>query len=182
MPQPSEPKPVICALCKVQECHKPAEEADLPAYCPMVHSQDVLQAARDEYDKPDTRAFAQAAARTEADRYPLETRVEETMSFARRIGATHLGIATCIGFIQEARILCEILRSHGLKVSSVCCKVGSVPKEEIGLSEADKIHPCHYEAMCNPVAQAKLLNSAGTDLNVLVVEWSSGEHAVGKDV
>jgi uncharacterized metal-binding protein len=53
-------------------------------------------------------------------------------------------------------------------VYSVCCKVGSIPKEEIGLSDADKVHPGSFEALCNPVAQATLLNEAGTGLNIVV--------------
>ena len=40
-----------------------------------------LDVARAAYDDPETRKIALAAAQTEADRYPLETRVEEVMSF-----------------------------------------------------------------------------------------------------
>jgi len=94
--------------------------------------------------------------------------VEEVMSFARRIGAQHLGIASCVGLIQEAGILQEIFEAHGFQVSSVCCKVGCIPKEEIGLADEEKIRPGQFEALCNPVGQAKLLTEAGAELNVLV--------------
>jgi uncharacterized metal-binding protein len=127
-----------------------------------------LRAARLAYEDKETRKLALAAARTEADRYRLETRVEEVMSFARRIDAQRLGIASCVGLIQEARMLQEIFEINGFLVNSVCCKVGSIPKEEIGLADAEKIHPGQFEALCNPIAQAKLLNEAGTQLNVLV--------------
>jgi len=50
----------------------------------------------------------------------------------------------------------------------VCCKAGSIPKEAIGLSDEEKIHPGQFEALCSPIGQAKLLNAAGTGLNVLV--------------
>jgi uncharacterized metal-binding protein len=53
-------------------------------------------------------------------------------------------------------------------VASVCCKVGSIPKEEIGLTDEEKIHPGQFEALCSPIGQAQLLNAAGTGLNVLV--------------
>jgi uncharacterized metal-binding protein len=53
-------------------------------------------------------------------------------------------------------------------VDAVICKVGSIPKEEIGLADEEKITPGQFEALCNPIGQAKLLNAAGTGLNVLV--------------
>jgi uncharacterized metal-binding protein len=109
-----------------------------------------------------------AAARTEADRYPMETRLEEIMSFARRIDVQHLGIASCLGLIHEAKLLQEILEANGFQVDSVCCKVGSIPKEAIGLTEAEKIRPGQFEALCSPIGQAMLLKEAGTGLNVVV--------------
>jgi len=42
----------------------------------------------------------------------------------------------------------------------VNCKVGRVPKEEIGLEGREKIMgPDLMEPMCNPVAQAEILNA-----------------------
>jgi len=134
----------------------------------MADEADALREAREAYEDEETRRLALAAARTEADRYPLEPRVEEVMSFARRIGATRLGIASCVGLIREARLLQEIFESNGFEVASVCCKVGSIPKEAIGLTEEEKIRPGQFEALCSPIGQAKLLNAAGTGLNVLV--------------
>jgi uncharacterized metal-binding protein len=134
----------------------------------MSEDTSALRDARAEYEDEQTRLLAQAAARTEAGGYCKETRVEEIMSFARRLGVSHLGIASCVGLIREARLLQEIFESHGFSVSSVCCKVGSIPKEEIGLADEDKIHPGQYEALCNPIGQARLLNAVGTGLNVVV--------------
>jgi uncharacterized metal-binding protein len=167
---------LVCATCRVQACRAEPGTAVYPNYCPMSSSPrapgetaaDVLRAARKIYDDETTRKLALAAARTEADRYPFETRVEEVMSFARRIGAGRLGIASCVGLIHEARILHQIFEAHGFHVDSVCCKVGSIPKEEIGLADEEKIHPGQFEALCNPIAQARLLNAAGTELNVAV--------------
>ena len=65
-------------------------------------------------------------------------------------------------------MLQEILEANGFQVASVCCKVGSIPKEEIGLADEEKIRPGRFEALCSPIGQAKLLNEAGTDLNVVV--------------
>jgi len=157
-----------CAICRVQACCVEPGTKVYPAFCPMAQDTRALQEAREAYNDEETRKLALAAARTEADRYPLEPRVEEVMSFARRIGARRLGIASCVGLIQEARILQEIFEAHGFQVFSVCCKAGSIPKEEIGITDEEKIHPGQFEALCNPIGQAKLLNEAGTDLNVAV--------------
>ena len=40
--------------------------------------------------------------------------------------------------------------------------------EGIGLTDEEKIRPGGFESLCNPIGQAKLLNEAGTGLNVVV--------------
>jgi uncharacterized metal-binding protein len=157
-----------CALCGVQACREEPGTTAYPDYCAMASESDLLSEVRAAYEEEETKRLALAAARTEADRYPLETRVEEVMSFARRLAVTKLGIASCVGLIREARLLQGIFEANGFEVASVCCKVGSIPKEEIGLAEEEKIHPGQFEALCSPIGQAKLLNAAGTGLNVLV--------------
>ena len=157
-----------CATCRVQACrHEPGNES-YPGFCPMSQGADALAEARVAYERPETRELAQAAARTEAAGYCKEPRVEEIMSFARRLGVCHLGIASCIGLIREAKLLQEIFEANGFEVSSVCCKVGVIPKEEIGLADEEKVRPGGFEALCNPIGQAKLLNDAGAGLNVVV--------------
>lgn len=157
-----------CAICGIRACSAGPGTKTYPLFCPTTQGENALPEARRAYDDDEIRRLALAAARTEADRYPLEPRVEEVMSFARRIDVHHLGIASCAGLIQEARILQGIFEAHGFAVSSVCCKVGSIPKEEIGLADEEKIRPGQYEALCNPIGQAMLLAEAGTELNVLV--------------
>jgi len=134
----------------------------------MSQETEALQTARANYLNPDTRALAMAAAQTEAAGYCKETRMQEVIGFARRLGVNRLGIAHCVGLIQEARIVQEILEANLFEVLSVCCKVGSIPKEEIGLGDEEKIHPGQYEALCNPIGQAMLLNEAGTGLNIAI--------------
>ncbi len=53
-----------------------------------------------------------------------------------------------------------ILESHGFDVVSVACKHGSIPKEEVGLSDAQKVRPGQFEALCNPVSQARAAERA----------------------
>jgi uncharacterized metal-binding protein len=89
------------------------------------------------------------------------SRLAEAMDLAHALGASHLGISFCVGFREEARILTSILQTNGFKVSSACCKTGAVPKEEVGLEDSQKVRPGRPEMICNPVAQAELLNREG---------------------
>ena len=49
---------------------------------------------------------------------------------------------------------------------SVICKTGSIPKSEVGIAPEQQLKPDAREAMCNPIAQAQLLNKAGTQFNI----------------
>jgi len=164
---------LICALCKRQDCLQAPEDRELAGYCPGLREEpDLVQAldeARERYEDPTVRMLAQEAARVEAAGYGVWPRVEEVMQFAQRISARHLGIATCVGLIQESRILTEILEANGFKVSSVCCKVDSIDKLNLGLNQEETLSPeGGFDPACNPIAQAKILNEIGTDLNLLV--------------
>ena len=85
--------------------------------------------------------------------------------FAKKINAKKIGIATCVGLLKESRILADILRRHGFEVYGVGCKAGTQKKTSVGIPEC-----CEGVGvnMCNPILQAKLLNKAKTDLNVVV--------------
>ena len=87
-----------------------------------------------------------------------KNRLQEAMEYARRLGAHSIGISFCTGFQQEARLLAGVLRGNGFEVSSVCCKTGAVPKERIGISDSEQVRPGQPEMICNPLAQAALLN------------------------
>jgi uncharacterized metal-binding protein len=135
----------------------------------MEVAEEELGSAYQIYEKDkSTRIMARTAALVEAKGYMKWTRVEDTMEFARSMGYRKLGIASCIGLKREAAILESILRRNGFEVASAICKTGGVPKEMLGIKDDEKTHPGQFEAMCNPIAQAKLLDAAGSELNVLV--------------
>lgn len=157
-----------CGQCGVVACKTEPGTAELPDHCPIGPAAAVLDEVRAIYDDETIRRWALEAARTEAAGYLRQTRVEEVMAFARRLGAEHLGIACCVGTQREARLAQEIFEKHRFRVSTVACKVGSIPKESVGLRDTEKIRPGQYEALCNPIGQARLLAAAGTELNVVV--------------
>jgi uncharacterized metal-binding protein len=129
---------------------------------------DTVEAAAGLYEDPFVQRVAQESARVEAEGYCRWTRVEEICEFARKMGFTRIGIATCISFVEQAKVLSGILESHGFQVASAACKHGGIAKEDIGLRDDEKIRPGGHESMCNPVSQAALLNESGCELNVVL--------------
>ncbi len=108
------------------------------------------------------------SARLEAAGWGKWPRIREIIEFAKMAGYTKLGLAFCYGLRKEALEINKIFENNGLTLSSVICKTGGIPKEEFGLTEEEKIHPGEPEVICNPAAQAMLLNKAQTDLNIIL--------------
>jgi uncharacterized metal-binding protein len=159
-----------CAYCPptVRACRHGESETRGPGFCPSKVDEDGIERAWERYEDPEVRRVAYASALVESEGYCRWTRVEEICAFAKKMGFTKLGIATCISMVDLARTLSGILESHGFEVASVACKNGGVPKEKLGLREEEKIRPGTYESMCNPLSQAELLNDAGCELNIVL--------------
>ncbi len=170
-----------CGVCPVAEqerlCKK--EDGKSPKWCSTVLYEELNKKACEEMAAdPEVMRFAKAASLQEAacygespydpdKRQPLKPRIMEIIEFAERMGYHRLGLAFCLGLLNEAKLLCEILESHGFEVVSVCCKVGRVDKTFLGLTEEEKIFP-GPEPMCNPVTQAMILNEEKTDFNLML--------------
>lgn len=161
-------KTFSCTDCGVYNCYR--REGSFPQLClTTTISAEILEEANQHYKNDDfTAKIAVAAAEIEGFYYGKLTRVEEIVAFAKRIGAKKIGIATCLGLIQESKTFSKILTTKNLQSYGIICKVGAADKTEIGISEEAKIQSGYYESHCNPVLQAKLLNTEKTDLNVIV--------------
>jgi uncharacterized metal-binding protein len=162
-------KPAIsCSDCGLLNCYR--RDRHFPNFCltGAADPQTVGKISRRYRGRNRDGVVARAAAEVEGVYYGRLTRVEEIIAFANRLGAKRIGIATCIGLIQETRVFVKILKAHRLQPYTVLCKVGSVDKTEIGLPDKLKVKPGSYEAICNPILQARLLNQQKTDLNVIV--------------
>jgi uncharacterized metal-binding protein len=159
----------VCVLCGVKACTAVPDTKTPPGFCPMPAEPELLAEVERAYlADPDLRRMAMESARTEASGYCKATRVEEIMDFARRMGWNRLGIAHCVGLMQEAKAARDIFLAGGFEVCTVCCKAGSIDKEQVGLRDEEKVRPGQYEAMCSPVGQAALLAKAGTEFNVVI--------------
>ena len=175
----------VCAKCPTTVCQPPIKADETPPldkapnFCPMINMTDVIQRAMTEYDKPEVKEFARLASVQEGSCYafrdakpfviiPTKSRIEELIEFSQRMGYKRLGLAFCGALIHEAAILSEILEKHGFEMVSVSCKVGGVPKERIGVKDEEKIRIGEFESMCNPITQARILNRAKTDFNIML--------------
>lgn len=153
-----------CVDCGVTNCNK--MDKFYPDFCLTTGMDETLLGEVIRlYDDEENKKVTLAAAGVESDYYCQMCRVEETIEFAKRIGAKKIGIATCVGLIRETRTLTNILRSHGFEVYGVACKAGTVRKTEVDIPKT-----CENTGvnMCNPILQAKMLNAEHTDLNIVM--------------
>jgi len=144
-------KPFRCAACKTRGCRG---------------GKDCFHDSRRHRELYEDERFARlhrAASAIEARHYCREPRIREVMLFARELEFRKLGLAFCVGLAQEAQIIADILNGE-FEVVSVCCKACGIAKEAMGLERIDPKN--EGESMCNPAGQARLLEEAGTELNI----------------
>ena len=172
---------VQCAECP----HHPPERACMTPGgktskgCPTLGKKTLVQKAKDAYKVNSVAEFSRQASIQEGECYsergkrpyimhPVKPRMLEIVEFAQKMGYRKLGLVFCIGLAKEAAIVNQLLTNHGFEVTSVACKAGGVPKEEIGVKEEEKIFIGGHESMCNPILQAMVVNDAKADFNVLL--------------
>jgi uncharacterized metal-binding protein len=171
-----------CSHCPTTACspaigsHEFSPEK-APAFCPMKKQPDVMRAALAEYAKPEVKEFARQASIQEFECYEntpegrrtKNPRIVELIQFSKKMEYKKLGLAFCTGLSQEAGIVTDILEKAGFEVVSARCKMGAVPKEIIGITQEQKIGgPQSCETMCNPIAQAEIMNTEKVDMAVML--------------
>lgn len=157
---PAAPPPYGCLHCTTAGSFK-GDPSRMPRTCPTRTHAEV---ARDTsgYLGDDRQALMKAADATPfKPDHTLRNRVEELAFFATQRGMKRIGIAFCVSLLAESQRLAHMLQSQGLETELVCCRVGAVDYDDIGLPKA---HPDRFAAICNPVAQARLLNERAVDL------------------
>jgi uncharacterized metal-binding protein len=171
-----------CAKCKAKPCREGIiDESLLPDYCPIRISKDLIQEVKKRYQSEDVHPFYLNSALTEKEAYdekaareegrtvPVRPRIREIAEFAKKIGTKKIGMAFCSGLSDEASRAAEILEKHGIEICSVVCSCGALDKSELGVPADYKIKdPEKFEAACNPILQAELLNQAETGFNILI--------------
>ena len=171
-----------CTQCKPRYCSQGiTDRSRLPSFCPIKNFKSLIQKTSKNYREKDTHAFFlksaliekeaydEKAAREEGRTVPVRPRIREIAEFAKKMGFKKIGIAFCSGLADEAARTAAILESRGLETCSVICSCGAVDKTELGIPSEYKIrNPQKFEAACNPLLQAALLNRARTGFNVII--------------
>lgn len=157
-----------CTDCGTRNCYR--QKSNFPQQCPtMSLKEEELNQALDIYRSDEQlNKLMHTAAQIEGKYYGQQTRVEEIMSFASTLGVEKIGVAACVGLHHEASIFTRIVREKGFNIVCIICKIGSVDKCELGIGEEYKIQQGQFEASCNPVLQAQMLNREQTSLNVVI--------------
>ena len=170
-----------CARCPIKTadrlCQK--EGGKSPSFCPTQNYQTAVDNALAELKDPEILEFARQASIQEAEGYagkdlgrehvkPVKPRILETIEFAKRMNYERLGLVFCLGLRPEAKIVEKLFVSEGFEVISALCKLGRTPKESIGIRDDQKINIGCFESMCNPIAQAFVMNEEKTEFNVVM--------------
>lgn len=170
-----------CARCPIEArdrlCQN--ENGKSPKNCPTLNNKEAISKAIKELKKPDVLEFARKASIQEGEGYgdkdlgydkikPIKPRIIETIEFAQKMSFQRLGFVFCIGLRKEAKVVEKLFASQGFEVVSAVCKLGRTPKESIGIRDDQKIRVGSFESMCNPIAQAFVLNDEQTEFNIVM--------------
>ncbi len=142
-----------CALCEDKKCYEGKD----------CTKENIASKTKEMY-KGNNYEIMKTACHIEAEYYMKKTRLEELILFSKKMDYKRLGMAFCIGLENEAKIIHEILAKE-FEVHSVCCKVCGINKDDYDLQ---KLHGEGFEAACDPIGQANVLNNEQTELNIIL--------------
>lgn len=147
---------LVCAKCSVHACDR-MDIGAMPKNCPS--REKPPEAVLAEYTCDANLEFGKHASEVSMSKNGPRPRILEFIDVAKRCRYQKIGLAFCVGFANEAKLLTKVLEYHGFQVESVICKVGGIDKQLQGIENGGN-------AMCNPILQAKLLNSYHTNINI----------------
>lgn len=93
-----------CMDCKASTCNE--KDMPWPAFCLTKNNdEEFFSECMELYKDEENRRVMKAAADVECEGYCKWPRALEIVEFAKRIGANKIGIATCVGLLNEAQTL-----------------------------------------------------------------------------
>lgn len=150
-----------CAKCPVTKMKKYCltDSGKYPADCPTVTYKNDSDAVKEMLEEGGDLDFYLNSLNFVGSKV---TRIEETVNFARSMGYKKLGLAFCMSVRNEAKILSSIFEKAGFEVVSAICKVGGSRQDDFVENETKS-----KAVVCNPVLQAKVLNDAEVEYNIV---------------
>jgi len=94
----------------------------------------------------------------------MTPRIEEALLLAKELKLQRIGFAACASMEWELGYLKKLFIKEGFQVFTVSCQIGRVSAESRGVPE---VNDC-VRSLCNPIAQAEILNSENTQLNFIL--------------
>ncbi|MDD3877615.1 MAG: DUF1847 domain-containing protein [Bacteroidales bacterium] len=149
---------INCSGCKTNKCYSGED-------CVQGHDfGKIINSSKDEYCQAENLKVLEVSSNIEGEHYMEWTRLEEIIGFAEGMGFKTIGIAHCVGLTNEAKSLKTVLDKK-FTVYAVCCKFSGIDKKDFNLPQIKKDR---FEAICNPIGQAMVLNDLKTDMNIIV--------------
>jgi len=137
----------------------------MPEWCQAQRFPDLLEQAKKKYLNPEDAKIHIAIAKVMKEGGDTWSRLKQSIEFAKAMGVTKIGVAVCTGLLREGAEVSRFLKRAGFDVFCVGCMIGGVSDRETGIPE----EYCNPEGtICNPIAQAEILNHEGTELNFAV--------------
>jgi len=161
----TEPKgTIMCNLCVKVECRRGYPEG-IPPYCLATRFHEIVEETKTQYSAPDVVDIYIASGRVVANGYGRWPRIQEAIEFAKELKLSKIGFAACVALVRELALISELFIGAGFEAISTACQVGRVPPAERGVPLDIQDFRGLY---CNPIAQAEILNSEGTQLNYIL--------------
>ncbi len=159
-----EKRTIMCGACTKLECRSSYPDG-IPAWCAATRFHDVLEQTKKDYSAPDNRKIYLAAAKVVQSGYGRWPRIQEAIEFSRQLKVKKVGFASCTALLNELRLVSQLFTLAGFDVTSAACQIGKVSPEERGV----KVETTDRRGLtCNPIAQAEICNTAGTELNFIM--------------
>lgn len=157
-------KVITCEQCKRFPCLYGYPEG-IPEWCQGQRFPELLEKAVGEYLQPEMARVHVATAKVLKEADETWSRLKETIEFARALGVSRIGVAVCTALLREGAEVSRFLKRAGFEVVCVGCMIGGASDRGTGVPEE---YCTPRGTICNPIAQAEILNQAGTELNLAV--------------
>ena len=153
----------LSCLCPKQGCWRGIDKG-IPEYCEANNFINEVENSTNEYKKAETRALYKAASIVGQNNKGMTPRIKEAVLFAKELKLERVGFAACISMEREMPIIEKLFTKEGFQVFTVSCQIGRVSAESRGVPEVKDF----VRSMCNPIAQANILNRNKTQLNFIL--------------
>jgi uncharacterized metal-binding protein len=150
----------MCNICANNSCIDNYQKG-IQTCCPAKKYSKIIEDTKSEYMKPEVIEIYKASSKVTTDGYEKWTRIQECIEFTKYLGIKKIGLASCIALIDELKMMSKLFDKLDIEIVATACKIGAITAEARGIPEIDGLKG----TTCNPIAQAKIMNSQNTQLN-----------------